>query len=95
MTFPREGKFTSSHFFASKDVLGIFRAQKSLCRCATLTRTLPRTFPEPCSPYAVESSITVEHEAEHRGLYRVLFRACFTSVLGTLARPSCGGAPPP
>ena len=23
MTFPREGKFTSSHFFASKDVLGI------------------------------------------------------------------------
>ena len=23
MTFPREGKFTSSHFFASKDVMGI------------------------------------------------------------------------
>ena len=22
MTFPREGKFTSSHFFASKDVMG-------------------------------------------------------------------------
>ena len=22
MTFPREGKFTSSHFFASRDVMG-------------------------------------------------------------------------
>ena len=22
LTFPREGKFTSSHFFASKDVMG-------------------------------------------------------------------------
>ena len=26
MTFPREGKFTSSHFFASKDVMGLIDA---------------------------------------------------------------------
>ena len=28
MTFPREGKFTSSHVFASKDVVGIYRTYK-------------------------------------------------------------------
>ena len=27
MTFPREGKFTSSHFFASKDVMGGFSSR--------------------------------------------------------------------
>ena len=29
MTFPREGKFTSSHFFASKDVMGSFIADSN------------------------------------------------------------------
>ena len=29
MTFPREGKFTSSHFFALKDVMGKFRGAET------------------------------------------------------------------
>ena len=32
MTFPREGKFTSSHFFASKDVMGNLHGSNS-CNC--------------------------------------------------------------
>ena len=30
MTFPREGKFTSSHFFASKDVMGKIATEPQL-----------------------------------------------------------------
>ena len=32
MTFPREGKFTSSHFFASKDVMGCFETRSACYR---------------------------------------------------------------
>ena len=50
MTFPREGKFTSSHFFASKDALGIQSeiTAKTLassgCSQACVGRIMPYSF---------------------------------------------------
>ena len=32
MTFPREGKFTSSHFLASKDIMGLVLYRQVLWR---------------------------------------------------------------
>ena len=45
MTFPREGKFTSSHFFASKDGMGVKGRPKSVqqLRDSTLVARRVRT----------------------------------------------------
>ena len=43
MTFPREGKFTSSHFFASRDVMGMFNGNLRISNLYFLQYLLNRS----------------------------------------------------
>ena len=77
MTFPREGKFTSSHFFASKDVMGTQRALRDRlmsrgknCLPTVSRQFLTRNYPRPKLSPKMPPKLSLPHK---RGLF-ILFQ---------------------